>query len=117
VALAYLRPGFPFRDRASFARSLAKLVRDAPPLLYRGSIAYCDDGAQLVGLPEEVAKLRCASCVLLSVYEATRAHQQGRRVDLCISVLGGQTEHAWIREDGRRRDPSRDGGLDVPSDT
>ncbi len=120
MGAAYLRPAVPFRGRADFARFLAGLIRGAPPLRYRGALRYCDDGRQLVGLPEEVARLQCASCVLLTVYEATHAYQRGRRVELCISVqpdvddADEHVEHAWYREDGQRRDPSRTGGLDVP---
>jgi hypothetical protein len=90
------------------------MILDAGPVADVGTIPYCDDGSALVGLPEEIGRLRCASCVLLAVYAATVAHQAGRRVDLCCSVLGGDTEHAWMREDGRLRDPSVEGGAEIP---
>jgi len=114
---AYLRPAMPYVDRASFARDLGRMVRQAGPLEDVGTIPYCDDGAALVGLPDEVARLRCASCVLLAVYEATKAHQRGHRVDICISALPGREQHAWIRVDGVLRDPSAEGGLAVPPST
>lgn len=113
----FVRVGFPFRDRARYLKALAQLVVDAGPVPDVGAIPYCDDGAELVGLPEEIASLRCASCVLLSLYAATLAYQAGSRVDLCCSALDVDTEHAWIRVDGRLRDPSADGGLRVPSGT
>ena len=110
-----LRPAFPYRSRARFLQALALLVREAGPVVDVGRIAYCDDGSTLIGLPEEIGRLQCASCVLLAVYEATLAHQQGRRVDLCCSALGAPIEHAWIRVDGARRDPSVEGGAAIPS--
>jgi hypothetical protein len=117
--VALLRPGFPFRSLADFLRALAKLVREAGPVPDVGPIPYCDDGAALVGLPEEIAGLRvrgmrCTSCVSLALYEAALAHQAGEPVDLCCSVTGTDTEHAWIRVRGERRDPSAKGGLSVP---
>ncbi len=71
-----------------------------------------------MGLPEEIAQLKCASCVLLAVYAATVAHQRGHRVDLCCSAVTrlepGSAEHAWIRVDGILRDPSVEGGARIP---
>jgi hypothetical protein len=110
----WTRPAFPFRTRAAFLRALARTVIEAPAVEDVGTIPYCDDGRALVGLPEEIAALGCASCVLLAVYAATVAYQAGRNVDLCCSVLGTETEHAWIRSDGVRRDPSVEGGAAIP---
>jgi hypothetical protein len=88
VRSALIRPAFPFATMADFLRQLARMVREAGPIRDVGTIAYCDDGESLVGLPEEIVDLRCASCVLLSVYVATLGHQAGRRMDLCASALG-----------------------------
>ena len=112
---ALFRPAFPFRSGSDYLRALAETVRSAGRIEgpYR-PIAYCDDGRDLVGLPEEVALLPCASCVLLAVYLGAWCHQRGRRVDLCGSVSEDNTEHAWCRIDGLLRDPSQEGGLNVP---
>jgi hypothetical protein len=109
-----LRPAFPFRTRAAFLRALVRTVIEAGLVEDVGVIPYCDDGSALVGLPEEIGRLRCTSCVLLAVYAGTVAYQAGRRVDLCCSMLGGDTEHAWIRDGGLLRDPSVEGGATIP---
>lgn len=118
---ALLRPAFPFRSRRTFLRALGETIREAGPVEDVGTIPWCDDGASLVGLPEEIGRLQCASCVLLTVYEGAKAYQRGAHVDLCCSVLGNRDdhrdEHAWLRVDWRRNDPSVRGGLWVPAAT
>jgi hypothetical protein len=114
---ALFRPAFPFRSGADYLRALCATVRDAGRIEVYRTIPYCDNGADLVGLPEEVSRMACASCVLLAVHLAAYAYQRGRRVDLCGSVSDSNTEHAWCRIDGVLRDPSAEGGLKVPSKT
>jgi len=98
----------------AFLDALVVLVRDAGPVPDVGVIRYCDNGLSVVGLPEEVYRMRCASCVLLSVYVAAVGYQNGKRMDLCCSAMGSDIEHAWVREDGVLRDPSVEGGAYIP---